>query len=37
MVNVVRTYEVARINKQTKEVEPGGHGEATRGHKLYPH
>jgi hypothetical protein len=23
MVNVVRAYEVAKINKRTKEVEPG--------------
>jgi hypothetical protein len=35
MVNVVRAYEVARINKRTKEVEPGGHAEATRGHELH--
>jgi hypothetical protein len=37
MVNVVRAYEVARINKRTKEVKPGGHGEATHGQELYPH
>jgi hypothetical protein len=28
MVNVVRAYEVARINKRVKEVKPDGHGEA---------
>jgi hypothetical protein len=37
MVNVVRAYEVARINKRTKEVEPGGHGEAIHGHELNLH
>jgi hypothetical protein len=37
MVNVVRAYEVARINKRTKEVEPGGRGEAIRSHELNLH
>jgi hypothetical protein len=36
MVKVVQAYEVARINKRTKEVKPDGHGEATRGHELHP-
>jgi hypothetical protein len=35
MVNVVRAYEVAKINKRTKEVEPSGHGEVTRGLELH--
>jgi hypothetical protein len=35
MVKVVQAYEVARINKLTKEVKPDGHGEATRGHELH--
>ena len=29
MVNVVQAYEVVRINKQTKEVKPDGHHEAS--------
>ena len=43
MVNVAQGYGVARMNKRTKEnkrakeVEPHGHGEATRGHELYLH
>ena len=37
MVNVVQAYKVVRINKRAKEVEPNGHGEATRVHKLYLH
>jgi hypothetical protein len=36
MVKVVQAYEVVRITRE-KEVEPGGHGEATRGHRLNPH
>ena len=36
MVKVVQAYEVVRINKRAKEVKPDGHGEATRGHELYP-
>jgi hypothetical protein len=40
---VAQAYEVVRKNKRTKEnkgakeVEPDGHGEATRGHELYLH
>ena len=37
MVNVVQAYEVVRINKRAKKVEPNGHGEATHVHKLYQH
>jgi hypothetical protein len=36
MVKVAQAYEVARIDKRTKEVKPDGHGEATRGHELHP-
>ena len=32
---MVQAYKVVRINKQTKEVKPSGHGEATHGHELY--
>ena len=38
---MAQAYEVVRKNKRTKEnkraeeVEPNGHGEATRGHELY--
>jgi hypothetical protein len=35
MVKVVQASEVARINKQTKEVMPGGHSKATDGHELH--
>jgi hypothetical protein len=35
MVKVVHAFEVARINKLTKEVKPDGHGEAIRGHELH--
>ena len=41
MVNVAQAYKVVRSNKRTrankgeKEVEPEGHGEATRSHELY--
>jgi hypothetical protein len=35
MVKVVQAYEVARINKRTKEVKLDGHSEVTRGHKLH--
>ena len=35
MVNVVQAYEVVRIIKRTKVVEPDDHGEATRGHELH--
>ena len=36
-VNVVQSYKVVRINKQAKEVNPDGHGEATCDHELHPH
>ena len=32
---MVQAYEVVRIIKRTKVVEPDDHGEATRGHELY--
>jgi hypothetical protein len=35
MAKVVQAYEVARINKLTKEVKPDGHSEATHGHELH--
>jgi hypothetical protein len=35
MVKVVQAYEVAKINKLTKEVKPDGHGKATCGHELH--
>jgi hypothetical protein len=35
MVKVVQAFEVAMINKITKEVKPDGHGEAIRGHELH--
>ena len=40
-VNVAQAYEMVRKNKRAKEnkgakeVEPDGHGEATRGHELH--
>jgi hypothetical protein len=37
MVKVVQAYEVARINKLTKEVKPDGHGEVARSHELNLH
>jgi hypothetical protein len=37
VVEVVQTYELVKINKLTTEVEPGGHGEASRGHELNLH
>jgi hypothetical protein len=41
MVNVAQAYEMvmknkrAKENKRAKDVEPDGHGEATRSHELY--
>ena len=32
---MVQAYEVVRIIKRTKVVEPDDHGEATRGHELH--
>ena len=37
MVKVAQAYEVVRKKRRAKEVEPDGHGEATRGHELYLH
>jgi hypothetical protein len=42
MIKVVQAYEVARINKRTreqgaKEVESDGHGEVARSHELNLH
>ena len=34
---VVRKNKREKENKRSKEVEPNGHGEATRGHELYLH
>ena len=37
MVKVVQAYKVATIYLGEKEVEPDGHGEASRGHELNLH
>ena len=34
---VVRKNKRDKENKRSKEVEPNGHGEATRGHELHLH
>ena len=37
MVKVVQSYKVARKKIREKEVEPNGHGEASRDHELHLH
>jgi hypothetical protein len=37
MVKVAQAYESVRTRMREKEVEPDGHGEATRGHELNLH